>query len=160
MNRIISARGILQHLLAIGMVATTPGTSSAVQYVVCNGDSGNNQVAVGNPGCETNVRRVDCWEDPAHTPPRWESGKTYARAELRICSTVAQLRSYAFDYLKTTKGLLGGTAYKARAFALDRNGTTLVTVEDTNADGKYTGWSNINNGTAAFILSRAEVTLP
>lgn len=160
MNGIISARGILQHLLAIGLVATTVGTSSAGQYVVCNGDSGNNQVAVGNPGCENNTRTVDCWEDPAHTPPRWESGKTYARAELRICSTVAQLRSYAFGYLKTTKDLLGATAYKARAFALDRNGQTLATVDDTNADGKYTGWTNINNGTAAFILSRAEVTLP
>jgi hypothetical protein len=146
--------------LAVGVVATTVGTSSARQYVVCNGDSGNNQVAIGNPGCERNTRIIDCWEDPAHTPPRWENGKTYARAELRICSTVSQLRSYAFDYLKTTQGLLGGTAHRARAFALDRNGATLVTVDDTKADGKYTGWTNINSGLATFILSRAEVTLP
>jgi hypothetical protein len=156
MNSIIKLRGLLHPLAIAGVVAATaPSAGAAWSITYCDGYNSNNYTAVSGAGCET-PRNIDCWEDPNHTPPVWELGKTYARTQVRVCSGTRQIRAYAFGNLKAKSTELGGNGYKAIAWAMDSFGSTIGSVVDSNADNQYSGWVTVN--AAVTVASYGYVT--
>jgi hypothetical protein len=145
MNRTSKLRGFLRGMTMLGLVGATASSAGAqetwtIQY--CNGHYNNNLTTVSGSGCET-PRSVDCWEDPAHNPPQYGYGDTYARTQVRVCNGTVQVRAYAFGDLKAKSQELGGNFYFALAEAYNSSGTSVGSQRDESANGSYSGWKTV-----------------
>jgi hypothetical protein len=153
--------GFVRALSASGFVVAMAAPALAIpwDYSVCDGYNNNNATSASGAGCtEATYVGVDCWEDPNHTPPNWADGYTYARAQIKNCSGVKQIRAYAFGNLITKMNELGGTGYYAFAESLSSlNGTQLGYATDfaANDGGAYGTWQNA--GAASYIRATGRV---
>jgi hypothetical protein len=154
MNGFTNVRAVLRGFTLVGLIAGTASTAAAsfAPFVYCDGFNGNNSTSIAGAGCETPMQ-IDCWEDPTHNPPQWAAGKTYARAQLRVCNGTQQLRAYAFGNLAAKTTELGGDSYFAYAEALDLFGTVKLAVRDVKADSSYSAWTTVPSGTATTVRS-------
>lgn len=143
MNGIGTKRALLRHLAlvsAFGATASTAAASWNIKY--CDGTNGNNETTVNYATCD-GPNTVDCWEDPTHIPPQWETGKTYARGQVRVCTGTQQIRVYAFKPLEEKMRELGGDRYYALNEAIDWAGNSAGSISDASANGKWSGWVTV-----------------